>query len=78
MTQLHEAVVLITGAAGGFGQELTRQLLMAGSRLILTDLDQGVLHKQVEVIGREVATGEVLACLAADLASREDYNVKVT
>lgn len=71
MTQLHEAVVLITGAAGGFGQELTRQLLMAGSRLILTDLDQAVLHEQAEVIGREVATGEVLACLAADLADRQ-------
>ncbi len=71
MTQLHEAVVLITGAAGGFGQELTRQLLMVGSRLILTDLDQAVLHKQAEDIGREVATGEVLACLAVDLADRE-------
>ena len=71
MTQLREAVVLITGAAGGFGQELTRQLLMAGSRLILTDLDKAVLHKQVEVIQQKVATGEVLACLAVDLASRE-------
>jgi NADP-dependent 3-hydroxy acid dehydrogenase YdfG len=40
MTQLREAVVLITGATGGFGQELTRQLLRAGSRLILTDLDK--------------------------------------
>lgn len=39
MTQLSEAVVLITGAAGGFGQEFTRQLLMANSQLILTDLD---------------------------------------
>ncbi len=69
MTQLREAVVLITGAAGGFGQELTRQLLMAGSRLILTDLDQAALHKQVEVIQREVVTGDVLAYLAADLSS---------
>lgn len=71
MTQLREAVVLITGAAGGFGQELTRQLLMAGSRLILTDLDKAVLHKRVEVIQREVTTGDVLACLSADLSSRE-------
>ena len=71
MTQLHEAVVLITGAAGGFGQELTRQLLMAGSRLILTDLDTANLHQQVKMIQQEVATGEVLACLSADLSSRE-------
>lgn len=71
MTQLREAVVLITGAAGGFGQELTRQLLMAGSRLILTDLDSDVLHKRVEIIQREVSTGEILACLAVDLSSTE-------
>jgi short-subunit dehydrogenase len=71
MTQLREAVVLITGAAGGFGQELTRQLLMVGSRLILTDLDQVVLHQRAESIWHEVATGEILACIAADLSSRE-------
>ncbi|MBE9124952.1 MULTISPECIES: SDR family NAD(P)-dependent oxidoreductase [unclassified Coleofasciculus] len=71
MTQLREAVVLITGAAGGFGQELTRQLLMAGSRLILTDLDKAVLHQLAEVIQRQIATGEIVSCLAADLASRE-------
>jgi short-subunit dehydrogenase len=69
MTQLREAVVLITGAAGGFGQELTRQLLMAGSRLILTDLDKATLHQRAEAIWSEVATGEVLACLAIDLSS---------
>lgn len=45
MTQLSEAVILITGAAGGFGQEFTRQLLMANSQLILTDLDKTVLEK---------------------------------
>lgn len=71
MTQLREAVVLITGATGGFGQELTRQLLRAGSRLILTDLDKVVLHQRAEAIWSEVATGEVMACLTADLATRE-------
>lgn len=71
MTQLREAVVLITGATGGFGQELTRQLLRAGSRLILTDLDKVFLHQRAEAIWSEVATGEVIACLTADLATRE-------
>jgi short-subunit dehydrogenase len=71
MTQLRDAVVLITGAAGGFGQEFTRQLLIAGSRLILTDLDKAVLHKRLEAIQREVTTGDVVACLAADLSSCE-------
>lgn len=71
MTQLDKAVVLITGASGGFGQELTRQLLQAGSRLILTDLDVTILRERVQAIQHQVATGEVLACLAVDLSTRE-------
>ncbi|MEC4814226.1 MAG: SDR family NAD(P)-dependent oxidoreductase, partial [Scytonema sp. PMC 1069.18] len=68
--QLYEAVVLITGAAGGFGRELTRQLLEAGSRLILTDIDEAVLRERVEGIQREVSTGDVLACFGVDISTR--------
>ncbi|MEM7580735.1 MAG: SDR family NAD(P)-dependent oxidoreductase [Cyanobacteria bacterium P01_A01_bin.80] len=88
MTQLSQAVILITGASGGFGQELTRQLLKANSRLILTDIDETVLRQRVATIQQEVSdgatcsddtgteqlsptTGEVLACLGADLATKE-------
>lgn len=71
MTQLNKAVVLITGAAGGFGQELTRQLLEAGSRLILTDIDETVLRERVANIQRQVATGEILTCLGIDLSTGE-------
>ncbi len=71
MTNLNEAVVLITGAAGGFGQELTRQLLQAGSRLILTDLDEAILHQRAEAIYKEIGTGEIVACLAVDLANQD-------
>lgn len=72
MTHLQDAVVLVTGAAGGFGQELTRQLLMAGSRLILTDLELDILKKRAEALQYEVKTGEIVACIAADLSSLED------
>lgn len=71
MTQLDQAVVLITGAAGGFGQELTRQLLATNSRLILTDRDATVLRTIVDQIQQNNSTGQVLACLAMDLSSRE-------
>ncbi len=70
MTQLSNAVVLITGASGGFGQEFIRQFLMAGSRLILTDVDKTFLHQKLEEIQTQVLTGEVLACIPADLSSR--------
>ncbi len=75
MTKLDQAVVLITGASGGFGQELTRQLLQAGSRLILTDLDETVLCEQVQAIQHQVTTGDVLACLAVDLSTREGCEI---
>ncbi|RUT06430.1 short-chain dehydrogenase [Dulcicalothrix desertica PCC 7102] len=70
MTQLYEAVVLITGASGGFGQELTRQLLEQSSQLILTDIDEAILRERVEAIQTKVKTGNVLSCLSADLSSR--------
>lgn len=69
--KLKDAVVLITGATGGFGQELTRQLLEAESRLILTDLDADIVEQQVASIQQEISTGEVLACLVADLSTSE-------
>ncbi|AHJ28833.1 SDR family NAD(P)-dependent oxidoreductase [Nodularia spumigena CS-584] len=75
MTKLDQAVVLITGASGGFGKELTRQLLQAGSRLILTDLDETVLREQVQAIQHQVTTGDVLACLAVDLSTREGCEI---
>ncbi len=71
MTQLKDAVVLITGAAGGFGQELTRQLLKAESRLILTDLEADRLEQQVVGLQQAISTGKVLACLEADLSTSE-------
>ena len=71
MTQLQNAVVLITGAAGGFGQELTRQLLAAGSRLILTDLNAKQLYDQGRSLQAQLKTGEILGCIAADLAARD-------
>ncbi|WP_416668565.1 SDR family NAD(P)-dependent oxidoreductase [Egbenema bharatensis] len=71
MTQLKDAVVLITGATGGFGQELTRQLLQAGSRLILTDLDGDRLAQQRAEMQQASASGEVLTDLVADLSTSE-------
>lgn len=68
MTKLDQTVILVTGATGGFGQELTRQLLIAGSRLILTDLDQTALAVWSEQVQHEITTGKILACIPADLA----------
>jgi len=71
MTDLNQAVVVLTGAAGGFGKQFTRQLLEAGSRLILTDLDEAMLRKQVTTIQTEITTGDIIACFALDLSTRD-------
>lgn len=71
MTNCNQAVVVLTGATGGFGQELTRQLLQAGSRLILTDIDRVNLDNLATKISSEITTGEIIACIESNLANRE-------
>lgn len=67
MTDLNNATIILTGASGGFGQQFTRQLLKAGSHLILTDLDAHKLEEQVTKIQTEIKTGKVIACWGINL-----------
>jgi short-subunit dehydrogenase len=71
MRSFDGAVVLITGAGGGFGRELIRQLLQQGSQLILTDIQQSVLQAAAEwaVAGQPALPGRILGMLAADLSA---------
>ncbi|ELS03060.1 short-chain dehydrogenase of unknown substrate specificity [Xenococcus sp. PCC 7305] len=71
MSDLNQAVVVLTGAVGGFGQELTRQLLQAGSRLILSDLEQTGLKTCASQIKSEIPTGEIITCIDSDLSSHQ-------
>ena len=66
MTELTGKTVLITGAGGGFGQQMTRQFREAGCKLILTDLNERALRGVVEDAGEDL-----LASVAADLATEE-------
>ncbi len=70
MTQLNNAVIIVTGASGGFGQQFTRQLLAQGSHLILTDIDEIVLRQKVKAIQDQVTTGKIIACWGIDLSTR--------
>jgi len=66
MTDLNNAVVLITGASGGFGRQMTRQFLEAGSRVLLTDIDVATLESLVAEM--QADSGQILGSVAADLA----------
>ena len=74
MTELDKAVVLLTGATGGFGKELTRQLLEAGSQLILSDIDRVALDSWAAEITTKVSTGKIIASIESDLSSAEGCN----
>lgn len=71
MSELKGKNILLTGAAGGFGQRFTRQLLDEGAHLILTDLDESVLHKMAsEMKGRpNGSSGSILAVIPSDLST---------
>jgi len=70
MTTLDGKIVLITGAGGGFGREMIRQFLAAGSHLILADRDAVLLDQiAANVASQPNTNGKILGYLAADLAS---------
>ena len=80
LTELKQAVVVITGATGGFGVEFAKQLYQAGSRLILSDLSQELLSNTAASVEQSVESnsqknsnkcGEILGCVAADLSDRQ-------
>jgi NAD(P)-dependent dehydrogenase (short-subunit alcohol dehydrogenase family) len=70
MKQLDGQIVLLTGAAGGFGRSLTRLLLREGCGLLLADRERGPLLEAAEAAARAVgpAPGRLLGFLEADLS----------
>lgn len=68
MTELNGKKVLLTGAAGGFGREFTRQLILKGARLILSDIDEQSLSFASTLPG---ASGSVIHTVCADLSSAQ-------
>jgi short-subunit dehydrogenase len=71
VTQLAGNVVLVTGATGGFGREMARQFVAAGSRLVLTDRDADALEGLAAELRGGTGPGAVLGVVTADLATEE-------
>jgi short-subunit dehydrogenase len=69
MTDINQALVLITGADGGFGRQMTRQFLAAGSQLILSDIDERRLNTLQADLDAE--PGNIKASIAADLSGED-------
>lgn len=68
---LQNRIVLITGAGGGFGREMVRQFLLAGSHLILTGRSAATLQQAVDTtvasVDRVQSQGKILGCIEVGL-----------
>ena len=71
MTILTNKTILITGAAGGFGQEFARQLHQKGNQLILTDLNEDHLEEQAGTLAAGQGSGRVTGIVAGDLSTAD-------
>jgi 3-oxoacyl-[acyl-carrier protein] reductase len=68
---LENAVVLLTGAAGGLGAAIARRFADHGARLLLTDVDAGQLDALAARLG---APESYLVTESADLLDPEAYD----
>lgn len=71
MTNIQGKTILVTGAAGGFGQQFIRQSLAAGGKLILTDRQGSSLEACARMLHEEVGSGEIVQCIESDLSTSE-------
>ena len=69
-----ESRVLLTGATGGIGQAIARQLLAAGAKLLLQGRDANALAALQQQLGQPDAVRTIAAdlCVAADRARIAD------
>lgn len=67
-------VVLITGAAGGLGEELVKRFATLGARLILWDIDVAGAERVARSILMKHPNIEAPLCQRCDLSDRDDIN----
>lgn len=73
MKSLSQKVIVVTGAAGGFGQQFIKQFLEQGAHLILTDINKEVLEKVSTEILNAIpnCNGKVLGTFPSDLSTKQ-------
>lgn len=59
MKDFDNKVAVVTGGASGIGQALVRQLLAAGAKVVVADVEQGALDKAIEEFGSDNVSGQV-------------------
>jgi NAD(P)-dependent dehydrogenase (short-subunit alcohol dehydrogenase family) len=59
MKDFDNKVAVVTGGASGIGQALVRQLLAAGAKVVVADVEQGALDKAIEEFASDNVSGQV-------------------
>ena len=59
MKDFDNKVAVVTGGASGIGQALVRQLLAAGAKVVIADVEQGALDKAIEEFASDNVLGRV-------------------
>lgn len=70
MSFLRDRNVLITGAAGGLGKEMVKQLTKEGSNFILTDINEEILN----TVSTSNPKSKIILSFASDLSTKEGIN----
>jgi len=70
MSEIQNKTILLTGATGGLGQEMTKAFLEEGGKLILSDIDLSSLEKLKEKYS-SYSKGTILGLIPADLSSEK-------
>lgn len=71
MSDVHDKVAFITGAAGGIGLGIARALASAGARVVLTDLDSAELAVAADDL---TSTGAEVMALTLDVTDRDGWS----
>ena len=73
MKRLQNKVAVITGGAGGIGQETAAQFLEEGASVVLVDVDQAGLDATVKALGG----GERVLTAKADVSEHTTFRSSV-
>jgi short-subunit dehydrogenase len=72
MKAFNDKVIVLTGAAGGFGQEFIKQLFQLGGRLILSTTSLSKIKKIQDEIIKSIpgSPGKIIGVIETDLSTR--------
>jgi 3-oxoacyl-[acyl-carrier protein] reductase len=79
MLAIKDAVAVITGAAGGIGEELAKYWVRQGGKVVLGDLSPEGLSRvetEIKAMGGAVATAVVDTTIEADCAKLADISIE--